>query len=175
MANLNTFVQRLSGGGARANQYEVSITGSPVGVTDLFTFLCRSAQVPSQTIGETPVPYRGRTIYVAGERVFDPWTVTVFSDAAWSIRAQMEQWSNLIMNMGSENTGATSPEQYYGEAQVVQMDRNSNPINTYTLYQIWPQVVDPIDLAYDSNDVVEEFGITWRYNYMTSSGGGGTV
>tara|TARA_R110001592_G_scaffold40578_7_gene133115 strand:+ start:1865 stop:2392 length:528 start_codon:yes stop_codon:yes gene_type:complete len=175
MANLNTFVQRLAGGGARANQYEVSITGGPIATTDLFTFLCRSAQIPSQTIGEVPVPYRGRNIYVAGERVFDPWTVTVFSDAAWSIRGQMEQWSNLIQNMGAENMGATSPEQYYGEGMVRQMDRNEGTINTYRLYQIWPQVVDPIDLAYDSNDVVEEFGITWRFNYMTSSGGGGTV
>ena len=77
--------------------------------------------------------------------------------------------------MGSVTTGATSPEQYYGEAIVRQMDRNEGTINSYTLFQIWPQVIDPIDLSYDANDVVEEFGVTWRYNYMTSSGGGGTV
>jgi len=175
MANLNTFVQRLAGGGARANQFEVSIVGGPFAATDLFTFLCRAAQVPSQTVGEVPVPYRGRNIYVAGERVFDPWSVTVFSDAAWSLRGQLEQWSNLIQNMGAVTTGATSPEAYYGEAIVRQMDRNEGTINSYTLYQLWPQVIDPIDLAYDANDVVEEFGVTWRYNYMTSSGGGGTV
>ncbi|MCP4800097.1 MAG: hypothetical protein GY893_09160 [bacterium] len=175
MANLNTFVQRLAGGGSRSNQFEVSITGGPVGVSDLFTFLCRSAQIPNQTIGEVAVPYRGRQIYVAGERVFDPWTVTVYSDAAFGIRGQMEQWSNLIMNMGSVSTGATSPEQYYGEAVVRQMDRNEATINEYTLYQCWPVAVDPIDLAYDNNDAVQEFGITFRYNYMTSGLGGGSV
>jgi hypothetical protein len=175
MANLNTFVQKLAGGGARANQYEVSITGGPFAATDLFTFLCRSAQIPSQTIGEVAVPYRGRNIYVAGERVFDPWTVTVFADANWTLRGQLERWSNLIQNMGAVSTGATAPDQYYGEAIVRQLDRNEGTINEYTLYQLWPQVVDPIDLAYDSNDVVEEFGVTWRFNYMTSSGGGGDV
>ncbi|MDP6585689.1 MAG: hypothetical protein QF704_06290 [Anaerolineales bacterium] len=175
MANLNTFVQKLAGGGARANQFEVSITGGPFAATDLFTFLCRGAQVPAQTIGEVPVPYRGRQIYVAGDRLFDAWTVTVFSDAAWNIRSQLEQWSNLMQNMGSDTTGATSPDAYYGTAEVRQMDRNEATVNTYSLYQIWPTVIDPIDLAYDTNDVIEEFGVTWRFNYMTSSGGGGTV
>jgi len=175
MANLNTFVQKLAGGGARANQFEVSITGGPFASTDLFTFLCLGAQIPAQTIGEVAVPYRGRQIYVAGDRTFDAWTVTVFSDAAWTLRGQLEQWSNLIQNMGSDTTGATAPEAYYGEAIVRQLDRNEGTINSYTLFQIWPQTVDAIDLAYDTNDAIEEFGVTWRFNYMTSSGGGGTV
>jgi hypothetical protein len=55
------------------------------------------------------------------------------------------------------------------------MDRNEATINTYTLYQLWPIAIDPIDLGYDTNDAVEEFGVTWRYNYMNSSGGGGIV
>ena len=30
------------------------------------------------------------------------------------------------------------------------------------------QTIDPIDLAYDTNDAVMEFGVTWRFNYMHS-------
>ena len=67
------------------------------------------------------------------------------------------------------------PDQYYGEATVTQMNRNDLPINTYTLYQLWPQTIDPIDLAYDTNDAVMEFGVTWRFNYMHSKAGGGVV
>ena len=73
------------------------------------------------------------------------------------------------------STGLQNPTEYYGEAKVTQMDRNDKPINEYTLYQIWPQTVDPIDLAYDTNDAVMEFGVTWRFNYMNSSSGGGIV
>jgi hypothetical protein len=54
------------------------------------------------------------------------------------------------------------------------MDRNDIPINVYSLFQIWPQTIDPIDLAYDTNDAVMEFGVTWRFNYM-QSGAIGTV
>ena len=178
MPNINTFVQNLSGGGARANQFQVHITATPAGIalsSDVFTFLCRSAQIPAQTIGEVAVPYRGRQVFVAGDRTFDAWTTTVFSDAAWTIRGNLEQWSDRIQDMGEYSFGAQGPSDYYGEAQVTQMDRNDLPINTYTLYQIWPQTIDPIDLAYDTNDAVMEFGVTWRFNYMRSQAGGGTV
>ena len=178
MPNINTFVQNLSGGGARANQFQVHITATPAGIalsSDVFTFLCRSEQIPAQNIGEVAVPYRGRQVFVAGDRTFDAWTTTVFSDAAWTIRGNLEQWSDRIQDMGEYSFGAQGPSDYYGEAQVTQMDRNDLPINTYTLYQIWPQTIDPIDLAYDTNDAVMEFGVTWRFNYMRSQAGGGTV
>ena len=176
MANLNTFVQKLSGGGARANQFEVTITAAPVSVGgDLFTFLCRAGQVPAQTVGEVPVPFRGRQVFVGGDRTYDAWTTTVFSDAAWTLRGGLEQWSTLMADMGLETAGTTSPAAYYGQATVTQMDRNETPVNTYTLYQVWPQTIDPIELAYDTNDTVEEFGVTWRFNYMTSGAGGGTA
>ena len=178
MPNINTFVQNLSGGGARANQFQVQITAAPAGValnTEVFTFLCRSAQIPAKTIGEVAVPYRGRQIFVAGDRTFDAWTTTVFADAAWTIRGALEQWSDGIQDMGNTSSGSLAPNNYYGEATVTQMDRNDTPINTYTLYQLWPQTVDPIDLAYDTNDAVMEFGVTWRFNYMHSGAGGGAV
>lgn len=175
MANLNTFVQKLAGGGARPNQFSVSIVGGPFVGPELFSFLCRASNIPAQTVGEVSVPYRGRQIFVAGDRTYDAWSTTVYSDAAWTLRSQLEQWSNLIQNMGSTTAGETSPAQYYGNAIVRQLDRNDDEINTYNLYQIWPQVIDTIDLAYDTNDSIEEFSVTWRFNYMTSSGGGGTV
>jgi len=174
MANLNTFVQKLAGGGARANQYEVSLTGGPF-ATELFQFLCRGAQIPAQTVGEIAVPYRGRQIYVAGDRTYDAWTVTVFADAAWHLRSRMEQWSNLINDMGALTVGSAQPASYYGEAVVRQLGRDDSVTNEYTLYQIWPVTVDAIDLAWDTNDAIEEFGVTWRFNYMTSTGGGGTA
>ena len=67
MANLNAFVNRLAGGGARANQFEVTLVGVGV-LTEPFSFLCRTAQIPGLTIGVVTVPYRGRQVFVAGDR-----------------------------------------------------------------------------------------------------------
>ena len=37
----------------------------------------------------------------------------------------------------------------------------------YNLFNCWPTTVDAIDLAFDTNDAIEEFGVTFRFNYMT--------
>ena len=87
MANLSAFTTALQGGGARANQFSVSMSGSgAAGLTGNFHFLCRSAQIPALTIGEIAVPYRGRQIFLAGDRTYDAWTVTIMNDRAYSVR-----------------------------------------------------------------------------------------
>ena len=171
MARLSSFVQALHAGGARANQFEVTMT-PPTGVTlgrDL-TFLCRSAQIPAMTIGEVAVPYRGRQVFVAGDRTYDAWTITVFSDDAWSMRSGFEVWQNNMQDIGVTTYGSVFPRRYYGTAVVKQMARDDWALNTYTLFDVWPQTVDAIDLAYDTNDAIQEFGITLRFNWMTSNG-----
>ena len=168
MPNLNTFVDGLTGGGARANQYRIQITGSPggLGTKGKFSFLCRSAQIPGMTIGEVPVPYRGRQIFVAGDRTYDAWTVTVFSDTAWELRSSFENWSDITAKANEMAIGALDPSEYYATAIVEQMDRAGDARGTYKLIDVWPTTVDPIDLAYDTNDAVMEFSVTLRFNYL---------
>ena len=171
MSNLNEFVTNLAGGGARANQFEITITAQHFS-NEKFTFLCRSAQIPGMTVGEVPVAYRGRQIFVAGDRTYDAWTVTVFSDTAWSLRSSFETWSDKIAEMDESIKGAVAPNDYYGLAQVKQFDRAGGEKATDVLKDVWPTNVDPIDLAYDTNDAVMEFSVTLRFNYMEYGGDG---
>ena len=177
MANIQQFTTALQGGGARANQFQVTMAGG--GATGIqsrgFSFLCRGAQIPAMTIGEVAVPYRGRQIFLAGDRTYDAWTITVMNDRSYGIRGQLESWMNNLQDIGNASTSAvTDSQSYYATATVKQLDRNDSVIRTYTLEGCWPQTLDAIDLAYDSNDAVEEFGATFRFNFMTASGGGGT-
>ena len=176
MANLSGFTQALQGGGARANQFSVSMGGAGAsGLKGNFHFLCRSAQVPALTIGEVAVPYRGRTIYLAGDRTYDAWTVTIYNDRAFSVRSVLENWMDDMSDIGGTSKSNTlSSAAYYGSATVWQMDRSNNPIRLYTLHGLWPTTIDAIDLSYDANDAVEEFGATFRFNWMTIGGTGGS-
>ena len=171
------FALRLGAGGARANQFKVRITGGLAsGLGDDITFLCRSAQIPGFTVGEVAVPYRGRQIFLAGDRTYDAWTTTIFADAAWKMRGTIEAWQNAIQNLGAETSSAAPmPIDYYAQADVEQTDKNDAPIRTYKLMGLWPQTIDPMDLAYDTNDAVSEFGVTWRFNWATSGPLGATV
>ena len=174
MANLSAFTTALQGGGARANQFMVTMGGAgAVGLTNNFHFLCRSAQVPALTIGEVAVPYRGRVIYLAGDRTYDAWTVTIMNDRNYSVRAFLENWMDDMSDIGgTTKANAISAASYYANATVQQLDRNNKSIRTYKLEGLWPTTLDAIDLSYDANDAIEEFGATFRFNWMTAGGGG---
>ena len=174
MANLSAFTTALQGGGARANQFMVTMGGAgATGLTNNFHFLCRSAQVPALTIGEVAVPYRGRVIYLAGDRTYDAWTVTIMNDRNYSVRAFLENWMDDMSDIGgTTKANALSAASYYANATVQQLDRNNQSIRTYKLEGLWPTTLDAIDLSYDANDAIEEFGATFRFNWMTAGGGG---
>ena len=174
MLSLSGFTSALHGGGARANQFQVTLSG--VGASNIpsnFHFLCRSAQIPALTIGEVAVPYRGRTIYLAGDRTYDAWTVTIYNDRGYSVRSVLENWMDDMSDIGGTSKSNTlSSAAYYGSAQVMQMDRSNNPIRVYILHGLWPTTLDAIDLSYDANDAVEEFGATFRFNWLSIGGFG---
>jgi len=174
MANLSAFTTALQGGGARANQFMVTLGGTgATGLTNNFHFLCRSAQVPALTIGEVAVPYRGRVIYLAGDRTYDAWTVTIMNDRNYSVRAFLENWMDDMGDIGgTTKANAISAASYYANATVQQLDRNNKSIRTYKLEGVWPTTLDAIDLSYDANDAIEEFGATFRFNWLTAGGGG---
>ena len=176
MANLSSFTQALQGGGARANQFMVTMGGAgATGMTNNFHFLCRSAQLPAMTIGEVAVPYRGRVIYLAGDRTYDAWTITIMNDRNYLIRSFLEGWMDDMSDIGGTTKANTlSAASYYANATVQQLDRNNSPIRSYKLEGLWPTTLDAIDLSYDANDAIEEFGATFRFNWMTAGGTGGT-
>ena len=177
MANLSGFTSALQGGGARANQFTVTLSGGGASNAALagsqFSFLCRSAQIPALTIGEIAVPYRGRQIFLAGDRTYDAWSITVLNDRNYSVRSYLEGWMDDMSDIGGTTKANTlSAASYYANATVQQLDRNNKPIRTYKLEGLWPTTLDAIDLSYDANDAVEEFGCTFRFNWMTIGGAG---
>ncbi len=79
MASINDFKANLIGGGARANQFRVTIFSPPAIAIGLdvrrTSFLVRASSLPAMSLPEIAIPFRGRSIYIAGDREFaDPWT-----------------------------------------------------------------------------------------------------
>jgi len=172
MANINDFKAVLAGGGARANQFQVTMPfpgyAATGGETRVMSFLCRSTNLPGQTLGEVPVPFRGRVLYIAGDRTFETWTTTIMNDTDFLIRNALERWMNGI-NALSDNSGLENPSDYQVDAFVDQLDRAGSVIKSYTFRGLFPVTMDNIDLGYDTNDAVEEFGVTYRYQFFESN------
>ena len=173
MPNINDFKSRLAGGGARANQFRV-ILPPPLGNvtaavnTEQFSFMCKAASLPGQALTEIGVPFRGRTLYIAGEREFETWTTSVFNDTDFAIRREIERWMNGI-NAHSQNTGLTAPIAYEADLKVEQLDRDGTTIKEYTFRGAFPQDLSEITLAYSDNDNIERFTCTWAYQYFESN------
>ena len=174
MAQIDDFKANLLGGGARANQFRVTIT-TPAGIAiglDVrrASFLARASNLPAQTLAEIAIPFRGRQIYIAGDRSFDDaWTVTFMNDTDFMIRNAMELWMNGINDL-AEGTGVQALADYQTDLQVEQLDRDDTILKTYIFRNAWPTSLAAIELTSDQADAIEEFEVTWRYQHFEASG-----
>ena len=108
MANINDFKTKLAGGGARANQFKVTMPfpgyAQVGGETEELAFLCQATSIPAMAIGTTTVNFRGRPVYLAADRTFEPWSITVLNDTDFKLYRGFERWMNGINNM-TDNEG----------------------------------------------------------------------
>ena len=172
MPNINDFKAKLAGGGARANQFKVTMPfpgyAQLGGEIEDLAFLCTATTIPAMTLGTATVPFRGRQIKIAGDRTFADWSITVLNDTNFKLRNAFERWQNGINNM-SDNEGLSNPVDYQVDAFVDQLDRNGNTLKSYTLRGAFPTEVAAIDLNYGTNDEVETFGVTFQYQYFETN------
>ena len=200
---LSQFKSKLIGGGTRPNLFEVSIPTFPSAISEawtagddsengIFKFLCKATALPASNLGSIEIPFRGRTLKVAGDRTFDDWTVTIINDEDFKLRTAFERWSNVMSKL-DDATGVTNPTSYMTDGYVQQLGRGataatgtasggeSSILRSYKFFDVFPITVGEIALSYDTTDTLEEFDVTFRYQYFTignsaqSSGGTGEV
>jgi len=177
MAMIDDFRANIIGGGARPNQFKVEINTPPGIATGLdnrrTSFLCKATTLPSSTLGEITMDFRGRQIFVAGDRASpDPWTTTFLNDTDFMVKNAIEAWSNVI-NDFAENTGVNTSVQYMADLTVHQLDRDDSILKTYQFINAWPTTTgSAITLDMATRDSIEEFECTWRYQHFVTSGAG---
>ena len=176
LRTISNFKSKLTGGGARANLFEVVLTFPDVAqpdsaVLDKARFLVKGANLPASNVAQIEVPFRGRVLKIAGDRTFDSWTVTVINDTDFAIRSAFEKWQNTI-NRLSDNTGLVNPADYQADAYVYQLDRDGSTLRSYRFYDTFPTQVGPIELSYDASGI-QEFTVELQVQYWEAIKGTG--
>ena len=161
MATIDQFKAQLIGGGPRANRFRVFIPRAG----EKIEFLCTAAQIPSANINTLAVPFRGQVLKLAGDRTFEPWTITVMNDTDFKLYRGFERWMNGINNM-TDNEGIANPADYQVDGFIDHLDRNGNTLKSYTYRGLFPIALDSIPLNYNANDTIEEFGVTFQFQYF---------
>ena len=172
MANISDFKAKLAGGGARANQFKVTMPfpgyASVGGEIEELAFLWRATSIPSMEIANINVPFRGRAIKIAGDRTIPSWSITVYNDTNFKIRNAFERWQNGINNM-SDNEGLTNPVDYQVDCFLDHLDRNGNTIKSYTLRGVYPTNIAGIPLDYEEQGAIEQFEVTLEYQFFDTN------
>ena len=174
MAQIDDFKANLIGGGARANQYRVTITPPPGIAIGLdvrrSSFLVTAANLPAMSLPNIAVAFRGRSIYLAGDREFgDAWTTSFINDTDFMIRNAMERWSNGINDLAA-GTGVIAPSDYQTDLTVEHLDRDDTVLKSYIFRSAFQLTVTAIELTSEETTASETFDVTWRYQHFEASG-----
>jgi len=161
--NISEFQGQFQYDGARPNLFQVSLSR----LTSKFSFTCKSAQLPGSTLGTVPVYYFGREIKLAGNRTFPEWTVTVINDEDFLVRNLLEGWMGEI-NSHQTNIATSLSANYFTDADVLQYGKQGDKLKQYTFVGLYPTDVSPIELDWGQNDTVEEYQVTFAYQYWTT-------
>lgn len=172
--NVNEIRSQLTLGGARASLFQVTLSNPANSVGDIkVPFMVRASQIPAAQLGVIEVPYFGRKVRLAGDRTFGQWSVVVINDEDFLIRNAMEEWSNQINTFQGNlrGFGAASPLLYKSTAQVTQFSKTGVPIREYTFNGIFPVDISAIDVDWNATDSIQEFQVTFAYDWWEVSGG----
>jgi len=184
--DISEFRSQMTGDGARPNLFECSIDdlSALTGITTAqskFNFMCRAAQLPGSTVNAVPVNYFGRELKFAGNRTFTEWTVTIINDEDFAVRNAIERWMNFI-NSHRENVRAlnrVSPSTYQRDAFIRQhgkagglttADTTGRIIKEYKFIGMFPIDLSPIEMDWGANDTIEEFAVTFAYQWWEDTG-----
>ena len=167
---VDDFKAKLKGGGARPNLFKATINfpAYAQGDVEVTSFMCKAAQLPSSVMGIIEVPFRGRQLKIAGDRTFETWSPTILNDTDFVVRDSMERWMNGI-NAHSANTGLVAPADYSADLVVEQLDRDETVLKRYNFRGCFPTNISAIDLAYETNDAIEEFTVDFQVQYWESA------
>ncbi len=166
---VDDFKSKLVGGGARANMFKVTCNfpAYAQGDVELSSFLIKGAQMPSSVVAPVPVLFRGRQLQLAGDRTFEPWTVTVINDTDFAVRNAFERWMNGISEHNN-NTGLSNPTDYQADMIIEQLNKQGEVTKTYDLRGTFPTNISAIDVNYDSENTIQEFTVELQVQYWES-------
>ena len=160
MATIDQFKAQLIGGGPRANRFRVFLPRSG----NKIEFLCKAAQIPPATVGVVPVNFRGHILKLAGDRTFEPWSVTIINDVEFSARSALEAWQTEIQALDS-GEGATNTDYLLSRAFVEQLKKDDSVLARYEFFNMFPSNIGAIELSYETVDALEEFTVDFEFSH----------
>ena len=172
--DISQFRTNMAQDGARPSLFDVLVT-FPVTIptsssltpgADL-TFKAHSSALPGDSIGLISVNYFGREIKLPGVHTFPEFNMVVYNDEDFNILDNLEYWLSTL-NAHVANTrdsGYVNSANYSADVTITQYGKAGGVIKQYKLVGAFPNDVSPIEVNWASGDAIEEFTVTWAYQW----------
>lgn len=131
---------------------------------NLMSYLVKSTTLPSSQFDERLIDWQGSSYKMAGDRIFDDWTVTFNVDEKAKILQKFYNWQDAIQS--PTNNIRSSAEDYMRKQEIHLIDYSGNTLKTYNLMGAWPKSVSQVALDYSANEIAQ-VEITFSYQYHT--------
>ena len=177
---LSSFKSALQYGGARSSLFNMTVyvpgtfdgtTMTGVGaLLQTFHLQCNVSAIPPLTVTPIEKQYFGRTVKIPGDIVYGDLTTTVMNAEDYSVRNAIEKWMDK-MNGHVSNKGFSNNTDWVTDLELIQYSKDGESLMYYEFIDCWPQTLAEIPLSYDTASDIEQFDVTWAYNYYTFTGG----
>ncbi len=174
---LSTFTGALTGGGARPSLFQFEITGAPSTVNGTLSdvhYYCNVSEIPPLTLTPIERQYFGRTVKIPGDLVFADLSTTIINTEKYNVRNEIEKWMEFI-NSTASNKSTSTADFGTGTALLSQYNKDGSKSLSWRFKEIWPTTIAEIPLSYDTASDIEQFDVTWAYNYYTQTKGNATT
>ena len=174
MATLSNFQTALQYGGARPSLFDIEVTlSSPTlltgvsGVNNIVSH-CNVSAIPPLTVTPIEKQYFGRTVKIPGDIVYGDLSTTILNTEDYSVRNAIETWMDHI-NSHKENVTSTNfaDADFRSTIELSQYGKEGSVVQTYQFFDAWPMTLAEIALSYDTASDIEQFDVTWAYNYYS--------
>ena len=141
-------------------------------VDKTFSFRCEKAELPGRTLATAEdVVGGGPALKLPYDVTYNDISLSIICSADMKERKFFEEWMDRIIGRGGRtNAGLVS---YYSDyalgvsLKVDQLNESGNTLISYTLQDIYPTALTPMNAAWEENNTYQRFGVTLAYRYHT--------
>lgn len=178
--NVTNLIQKVLGDGARTTKFDVAFQFTNPSIfpsSSNVAVMVKSTTFPSKAHQVIDFKYKGRTIPIRGQAKYtNTWECTFYLPENHEIKKGFETWIDALDEQVYFSENPTSQETqtrsihssqgYTKDIAIYQLDfQGTNQVARYTLYNVFPVEVQPVQVQMDPPGNVEELTVTFSYSH----------
>lgn len=172
---ISEFRSAFPKGIARPNLWDasLSVVNSSIGnSTQYFKFRCEKAEIPGRTIATLDDVGSGPPLKFPYDVNYNDMEITIICGNDMEERKYFEKWIDYIVRPGTNSRGSNPGlVRYYSNfargntLKLRQIDEQSSTTIEYTLKDVYPIQVGPMNLSWEEVNTYQRFNVTLNYRY----------